>query len=66
MVKERGSKYETCKGAEADDLIRPHKSLAAKLGISSTPFFIVDGVAVSGIDTVRINQLLAKDRNERQ
>ena len=36
-------KYETCTNDEVENLIKLHESQAARLGISGTPFFIVDG-----------------------
>lgn len=55
-----GVKYETCTSAEVDDLMKLHESLAAKMGISSTPFFIVNGSTVSGADIPKLEQLLEK------
>jgi thiol:disulfide interchange protein DsbC len=52
------AKHETCTSAEVDDLMKLHESAAAKMGIQSTPFFIIDGAVVNGADIPRIEQLL--------
>jgi len=53
-------KYEVCKSTEVEDLMKLHKSLADKMGVTGTPFFIVDGTVVSGFDIPRFEQLLGK------
>lgn len=53
-----GQKYETCVDAEVNELIKAHDSATAKMGISSTPFFIIDGKVVSGADIPQIEKLL--------
>lgn len=51
-------KYETCKDVSVDELIKVHSSASANMGISSTPFFIIDGKVVSGADIPKIENLL--------
>ena len=53
-----GQKYQTCTNAEVEELIKIHASEGAKLGISSTPYFIIDGKVVSGADIPQIEKLL--------
>jgi thiol:disulfide interchange protein DsbC len=53
-----GQKYQTCTNAEVDELIKIHESEGAKLSISSTPFFIIDGKVVTGADIPQIEKLL--------
>ena len=53
-----GQKYQTCTNAEVDELIKIHKSEGEKLGVSSTPFFVIDGKVVSGADIPQIEKLL--------
>ena len=61
-----GGKYETCTKAEVEDLIKLHDSEAAKLGISGTPFFVVDGKPVSGADIPKLEKLLGEKVSERK
>ena len=51
-------KYETCTDSEVDELIKSHASAGAKISVSSTPFFIIDGKVVSGADIPKIENLL--------
>jgi len=51
-------KYETCTNTEVNDLINLHKSEGAKMGVSATPFFIVDGTVVNGADIPKIEKIL--------
>lgn len=51
-------KYETCKKPEVEDLLKFNKDLAAKMGINSTPFFIVNGKAISGADIPKLEEAL--------
>jgi thiol:disulfide interchange protein DsbC len=53
-------KYETCTNAEVEVLLKLHESAAAKIGVQSTPFFIIDGTVVSGADIPKMEQLLGK------
>lgn len=53
-----GQKYETCKNTEVDELMNWHKSEGAKMNVSSTPFFIIDGKAVNGADIPKIEKIL--------
>lgn len=51
-------KYEICKKQEIDDLVRIHKEASKKMGINSTPFFIVNGKPISGANTPEIDKAL--------
>ena len=51
-------KYETCTNTEVNNLINLHKSEGAKMGVSATPFFIIDGTVVNGADIPKIEKIL--------
>jgi thiol:disulfide interchange protein DsbC len=53
-----GQKYQTCTNAEVDELIKIHASEGAKLSVSSTPFYVIDGKVVAGADIPKIETLL--------
>jgi thiol:disulfide interchange protein DsbC len=55
-----GQKYDTCKSDDVEALLKLYKSAAEKMGVNSTPFYLVDGQPVMGIDTNKIEQILAK------
>ncbi|MGA9110218.1 MAG: DsbC family protein [Smithella sp.] len=59
-------KYETCATAEVDDLIKLHQSEGAKMGVTSTPYFIIDGNVVSGADIPKIENLLGDKVSEKK
>jgi thiol:disulfide interchange protein DsbC len=59
-------KYQTCATAEVDDLIKLHQSEGAKMGITSTPYFIIDGNIVSGADIPKIKNLLGDKVSEKK
>ncbi len=54
-------KYEVCKDPEVDALVVAQKDTAIKTGIQSTPFFIIDGTAVSGANIQALEEALKKD-----
>ncbi|MDR2017522.1 MAG: DsbC family protein [Syntrophobacterales bacterium] len=54
-------KYETCKKPEVEGLLKAHKGLANKMGISSTPFFIANGKAIPGADIPKLEEALKQD-----
>ncbi|HEY3277096.1 MAG TPA: DsbC family protein [Syntrophorhabdaceae bacterium] len=56
-----GKKYEVCKTPEVDGLLALHKEWAVKLGINSTPFFIVNDQVVSGADIPKLEQALKQN-----
>ena len=58
------TKYETCTSVQVEDLLKLHESAATKMGVQSTPFFIIDGTVVSGADIPKIEQLLGKKSAE--
>jgi thiol:disulfide interchange protein DsbC len=51
-------KYEICKKPEVDDLVRIHKEATRKMGVNSTPYFIVNGKPISGANTPEIDKAL--------
>ncbi len=52
-------KYEACKKQEAEDRLNLHKEIGKKLGVTGTPFFIINGKkAVIGANTKEIEAAL--------
>jgi len=51
-------KFTPCKSAAADDLVKAHKEICNRIGITSTPLFMIDGEIVWGADIPRMEQLL--------
>lgn len=53
-----GQKYETCKTPEVDNLLAAHQQIATKVGVQGTPYYVVNGTVVNGMNGPRIEQLL--------
>jgi thiol:disulfide interchange protein DsbC len=47
-----------CKRQDVDDLLKFHKETVARMGINSTPFFIINNKAISGADIPKIEEAL--------
>jgi thiol:disulfide interchange protein DsbC len=53
-------KYEVCKRQDVDDLLKVHKEASDAMGVTGTPFFIVNKAVVRGADFPRIEAALIK------
>lgn len=54
-----GKQYEICKSQDVADLLNVHKDITAKLGISGTPFFIINNsIVVVGADFKKMEEAL--------
>ena len=53
-------KFKACKNSSVDELIRLHKGEASRLGVTGTPFFLVNGQPVSGANIPLIEKLLGQ------
>jgi thiol:disulfide interchange protein DsbC len=55
-------KYEVCKNADVDEMVKLHKKLAGMMGVTGTPFFIINGhIVVAGADIPRIEAALKQE-----
>ncbi len=52
------TKYDVCKTPEVEEMVKLHKDMAQMMGITGTPFFLVNGKVVSGFDPNRIEEAL--------
>ncbi len=55
-------KFKVCKSGGVDELVRVHKGEAARLGVTGTPFFLINGQPVFGANIPVIEKLLAEKR----
>lgn len=53
-------KYEVCDSVEVEEVLKAHKETAAKLGITGTPAYVVNGELIVGADIQRIEHLLGR------
>ena len=51
-------KFKPCDDAAAAELLRAHKEISARTGISGTPLFLIDGQVVSGADIPKMEKIL--------
>jgi thiol:disulfide interchange protein DsbC len=51
-------KFDACENAAIEEILKDHRKAAAHVGIEGTPFFSVNGRAVSGADLPLIEKLL--------
>ena len=56
--KHDGERLDTCNDAKVSALIKEHRELAVKAGVSGTPSFFIHGHVVTGLNTPAIEQLL--------
>jgi thiol:disulfide interchange protein DsbC len=52
-------KFKPCTDAEAETLMKGHKEIVARMGINSTPFFLIDGQVVGGADIPLMEKILS-------
>jgi len=53
-------KFETCSDPKVDELLKSHEQIAAKMNITATPMFFINGVPVRGADIQAMEKLLTK------
>jgi thiol:disulfide interchange protein DsbC len=51
-------KFKPCDDATAVELLRAHKEISTRTGISGTPLFLIDGQVVSGADIPKMEKIL--------
>jgi len=51
-------KFKPCKDSRAEETLKKHKEVAAQLGLSGTPFFLIGDQAVSGANIPQFESLL--------
>jgi thiol:disulfide interchange protein DsbC len=51
-------KFKTCQDAEAEDLLKAHRDITARVGVQSTPMFLIDGQVVNGADIPLMERIL--------
>jgi thiol:disulfide interchange protein DsbC len=51
-----GKKYEVCKKPEMEEVLKAHKEVAAQLGITGTPFFVINGKPITGANFAQMEE----------
>jgi thiol:disulfide interchange protein DsbC len=55
-------KFTPCKSAAADDLLKAHKEIVDRIGVTGTPLFLIDGQVVFGADIPRMERILGNKK----
>ena len=55
-------KFTPCTSAVADDLLKAHKDMVTRIGVSSTPLFMIDGEIIWGADIPRMERILGNNK----
>jgi thiol:disulfide interchange protein DsbC len=55
-------KFTPCTSAAADDLLKAHKEMVNRIGVSSTPLFMIDGEIIFGADIPRMERILGNKK----
>ena len=55
-------KFTPCTSAAAEDLLKAHKDLVNRIGVSSTPLFLIDGQVIFGADIPRMERILGSKK----
>jgi thiol:disulfide interchange protein DsbC len=55
-------KFTPCKTAAADDLLKAHKEIVDRVGVTGTPLFLIDGQVVFGADIPRMEKILGSKK----
>jgi len=55
-------KFTSCKTAAVEELLKAHKAIVARIGVTGTPLFLIDGQVVFGADIPRMEKLLGSKK----
>lgn len=55
-------KFKTCDDATATELIAAHREIGARVGITGTPLFLIDGQVIKGADIPRMEKILGNEK----
>ena len=55
-------KFTPCKTAAMEELLKAHKEIVARIGVTGTPLFLIDGQVVFGADIPRMEKLLGSKK----
>jgi thiol:disulfide interchange protein DsbC len=55
-------KFTPCKTAAVEELLKAHREIAERVGVTGTPLFLIDGQVVFGADIPRMEKLLGSKK----
>jgi protein-disulfide isomerase len=51
-------KFTPCKTAAVEDLLKAHREIGDRVGVTGTPLFLIDGHVVFGADIPQMERIL--------
>lgn len=55
-------KFTPCKTAAVEELLKAHKEIIERLGVTATPLFLIDGQVILGADIPRMERILGNQK----
>jgi thiol:disulfide interchange protein DsbC len=55
-------KFKPCQDAAADTLLKTHQEIGARIGVTGTPLFLIDGQVVGGADIPMMEKILGSKK----
>ena len=55
-------KFTPCKTAAVEDLLKAHREIGDRVGITGTPLFLIDGQVILGADISRMEKILGSQK----
>ncbi len=55
-------KFTPCKTAAAEDLLKAHREIGDRVGVTGTPLFLIDGQVILGADIPRMEKILGSQK----
>jgi thiol:disulfide interchange protein DsbC len=55
-------KFKPCEDAAVTELVKAHKEIGARIGVISTPLFLIDGQVIEGADIPRMEKILGSNK----
>ena len=55
-------KFTPCKTAAVEDLLKAHREIGDRVGVTGTPLFLIDGQVILGADILRMEKILGSQK----
>jgi thiol:disulfide interchange protein DsbC len=55
-------KFTPCKTAAVEDLLKAHREIGDRVGVTGTPLFLIDGQVILGADIPRMEKILGSQK----
>jgi thiol:disulfide interchange protein DsbC len=55
-------KFTPCKTAAVEDLLKAHREIGDRVGVTGTPLLLIDGQVIFGADIPRMEKILGSQK----